>query len=214
MCLTECGAPPSSAVPFEGVSGASAVFAAAAEAAIRARGTFDPRVITEGTIAYLFRLDSGFTLIYRNSAGPITDHEREAMARVRRTDVAIVAYIGTEPLFMAIRDTRPEPTTISPLYREPVCLDVGRRKRRATRTTASTGAVAAGRRITVDLARARWPGMRERHHPPRPSCLPRRASSTRPRRKTRNRDAAPSARTWNSSASTTCRDARPTSRSS
>jgi L-ascorbate metabolism protein UlaG (beta-lactamase superfamily) len=140
---------------------------AAAEAAIFARGTSDPRVITEGTIAYLFEFDSGFKLIYRNSAGPITDDEREAMARVGRTDVAIVAYIGqyvadvqtavtlplvelynpavylpahhdeiagifldmgTEPLFMAIRDARPQTTSISPLYRTPVCFNVRARK--------------------------------------------------------------------------------------
>src|SRR5262252_9127285 len=50
---------------------------AAAEAAILKRGTFDPKVITEGTIAYLFTFDSGFRLIFRNSAGPITDAERE-----------------------------------------------------------------------------------------------------------------------------------------
>jgi L-ascorbate metabolism protein UlaG (beta-lactamase superfamily) len=145
------------------VIGAPTPEEAAAEAAIRAKGTFDPRVITEGTIAYLFRFDSGFTLIYRNSAGPITDYEREAMAQVHRTDVAIVAYIGqyvadaqiavtlplielyspdlylpahhdeiagtfldmgTEPLFMAMRDTRPQTTAISPLYRTPVCLNV------------------------------------------------------------------------------------------
>lgn len=141
---------------------------AAAEAAIFAKGTFDPRVITEGTIAYLFTFDSGFRLIYRDSAGPITEYEREALARVGRTDVAIVAYIGqyvagaqiaatlplielyspdvylpahhdeiagifldmgTEPLFMAIRDTRPQTTSIAPLYRTPVCLNVTARAR-------------------------------------------------------------------------------------
>jgi L-ascorbate metabolism protein UlaG (beta-lactamase superfamily) len=142
---------------------------AAIEAAIFAKGTSDPRVITEGTIAYLFTFDSGFKVIYRNSAGPITDFEREAMARVGRTDVAIVAYIGqyvagpqiavtlplielynpdvflpahhdeiagtfldigTEPLFMAVRDTRPTTTCIAPLYRTPVCLNVAARGHR------------------------------------------------------------------------------------
>ncbi|MBK4737786.1 MBL fold metallo-hydrolase [Noviherbaspirillum pedocola] len=135
----------------------------AAEAAILARGTFDPRVFTEGTIAYLFTFDNGFKLIYRNSAGPITDTERAAMARIGGTDVAIVAYIGqyaaerqiaatlpivklynprlylpahhdeiagtfldigTEPMFMAIRDQMPGTKSLSPLYREPVCINV------------------------------------------------------------------------------------------
>jgi L-ascorbate metabolism protein UlaG (beta-lactamase superfamily) len=141
---------------------------AAAEAVIRAKGTSSPLVITEGTIAYLFTFDTGFKLIYRNSAGPITAYERDALARVGRTDVAIVAYIGqyvagnqiaitlplvdlynpdiylpchhdeiagifldmgTEPLFMAIRDSRPNTTSIAPLYRTPICLNVAAKAR-------------------------------------------------------------------------------------
>lgn len=137
---------------------------AAAEAAILKRGTFDPKVITEGTIAYLFTFDGGFRLIFRNSAGPITDAERAVVKRIGgRTDVAIVGYIGQyvaqrqlaatlpivqlynprlylpahhdeiagtfvdiglEPLFMAIRDQMPGTSYLSPLYREPVCVDV------------------------------------------------------------------------------------------
>ena len=63
-------------------------------AEIRARGLMDPRIITEGTIAYLFTFDNGFRLVYRNSAGPITDSERAAMAQLGGTDLAIVAYQG------------------------------------------------------------------------------------------------------------------------
>lgn len=66
----------------------------AAEAAVIARGSFDPAISTEGTIAYLFTFDGGFRLIYLDSAGPITDAEREVMARIGRSDVAIVAYQG------------------------------------------------------------------------------------------------------------------------
>lgn len=137
---------------------------AAAEAEINARGTFAPEVITQGTIAYLITLENGFRLIYRDSAGPITAYEEEAMARIGgRTDLAIVAYIGqfvasrqiavtlpivqlyhprlllpahhdelvgtapdigVEPLFTAIRDLLPGTRTASPLYREPVCINV------------------------------------------------------------------------------------------
>ena len=137
---------------------------AAAEAAILKRGTFDPKVITEGTIAYLFTFDNGFRLIFRNSAGPITDAERAVLKRIGgKTDVAIVGYIGQyvakrqiaatlpiiqlynprlylpahhdeiagtfvdiglEPLFMAIREQLPGASFLSPLYREPVCLDI------------------------------------------------------------------------------------------
>jgi L-ascorbate metabolism protein UlaG (beta-lactamase superfamily) len=61
-------------------------------ARIRERGVSgDPRVVTEGTIAYLFTFDNGFRLIYRNSGGAVTDYERAAMARVGRVDVALVA---------------------------------------------------------------------------------------------------------------------------
>jgi L-ascorbate metabolism protein UlaG (beta-lactamase superfamily) len=138
----------------------------AAEAEVRAKGTTDPRLIKEGTLAYLFTFDSGFKLIVRNSAGPITDAERATMQRIGgKTDLAIVPYIGQyvaqrqldvslpiaklynarlylpahhdellplfpdigiEPLMMAIRDSVPGATTYSPLYREPICLDVAR----------------------------------------------------------------------------------------
>jgi hypothetical protein len=36
---------------------------------------------------------------------------------------------GTQPLFMAIRDTRPQTTSIPPLYRTPVCLNTAARGR-------------------------------------------------------------------------------------
>ena len=62
------------------------------DAAIRARGTGGPRVITEGTIAYLITLDDGFRIMYRDSAGVVTDFEKAAMARVGRVDLAITAF--------------------------------------------------------------------------------------------------------------------------
>jgi L-ascorbate metabolism protein UlaG (beta-lactamase superfamily) len=58
---------------------------------IRARGTDSPRVIDEGTIAYLITLDDGFRILYRDSGGRVTDYERAAMARVGRVDLAIAA---------------------------------------------------------------------------------------------------------------------------
>ncbi len=63
----------------------------AEEKAIRARGTSDPRVIREGTIAYLITLDDGFRIMYRDSGGHVTDQERAAMARVGGVDLALVA---------------------------------------------------------------------------------------------------------------------------
>jgi L-ascorbate metabolism protein UlaG (beta-lactamase superfamily) len=66
----------------------------AAEAEILARGTSSPDVITIGTIAFFVTFDSGFRLVWVDSAGPITDFELAYMQRIRRTDVAIVAYAG------------------------------------------------------------------------------------------------------------------------
>lgn len=66
----------------------------AEERAIRARGVSDPRVITEGTIAYLITLDDGFRIMYRDSGGRVTDEEKAAMARAGAVDLAIVAVAG------------------------------------------------------------------------------------------------------------------------
>ena len=66
---------------------------------IRRRGVNDPRLTTEGTITYLITLDSGFQILYRDSAGDVTDYERAAVQRVGRIDLAIVAlanaYLNT-----------------------------------------------------------------------------------------------------------------------
>jgi hypothetical protein len=65
-----------------------------AERAIEARGSSDPGVGTEGTIAFLFTFTGGLRLLFLDSAGPITDAERQLMRRIKRTDVAIIAYQG------------------------------------------------------------------------------------------------------------------------
>jgi L-ascorbate metabolism protein UlaG (beta-lactamase superfamily) len=61
------------------------------QAAIRARGTSDPRVTTEGTIAYLITLDNGFRIAYRDSGGVVTDLERAAFSKIPGVDVALAA---------------------------------------------------------------------------------------------------------------------------
>ncbi len=63
----------------------------AEEKAIQDRGTFDPRVITEGTIAYLITLDDGFRIMFRDSGGRVTDYEKAAMAKLPGVDLALVA---------------------------------------------------------------------------------------------------------------------------
>jgi L-ascorbate metabolism protein UlaG (beta-lactamase superfamily) len=59
--------------------------------AIMDRGTFDRRVIAEGTIAYLITLDDGFRIMYRDSGGRVTGYETAAMQRLPGVDLALVA---------------------------------------------------------------------------------------------------------------------------
>lgn len=61
-------------------------------AEVRARGTFDPKVITEGTLAYALVFPSGFKAVLIGSAGPITPGVRALAEKLGPVDVAIVAY--------------------------------------------------------------------------------------------------------------------------
>jgi L-ascorbate metabolism protein UlaG (beta-lactamase superfamily) len=64
--------------------------AEAEEKAIAARGTFDPLVVTAGTIAYLITLDDGFRIMYRDSGGHVTEEEKAALERLGGVDLALV----------------------------------------------------------------------------------------------------------------------------
>lgn len=64
------------------------------DAEVARRGTGDPRVNTEGTIAYLFTFDDGFRLMFVDSAGEVSPALRDAMNKVKATDLAFVAYQG------------------------------------------------------------------------------------------------------------------------
>ncbi len=64
---------------------------AAEQALVVERGSSDPRIMAEGTIAYLITLDSGFRILYRDSGGRVTDYEKAAALRVGPVDLAIVA---------------------------------------------------------------------------------------------------------------------------
>ena len=79
-------------------------------AIIRARGVQDPRVVTEGTLAYLITLDNGFRIMYRDSGGRVTDFEKSAMERTGRVDVALVAvsasYLNTVTVPQALEHVR------------------------------------------------------------------------------------------------------------
>jgi L-ascorbate metabolism protein UlaG (beta-lactamase superfamily) len=79
-------------------------------ATIRSRGVQNPRVATEGTIAYLITLDNGFRIMYRDSGGRVTEFEQAAMERVGRVDVALVAvsasYLNTVTVPQALEHVR------------------------------------------------------------------------------------------------------------
>ena len=64
------------------------------EKAIRDQGSFAPEVITEGTIAYAFTFDTGFKLLWLDSAGPVTDGDRALAQKLGPVDIAIIAYQG------------------------------------------------------------------------------------------------------------------------
>ena len=64
------------------------------EKEVRARGTFAPEVITQGTIAFAFTFDTGFKLVWINSAGPVTDGDRALAQKLGPVDIAIIAYQG------------------------------------------------------------------------------------------------------------------------
>jgi L-ascorbate metabolism protein UlaG (beta-lactamase superfamily) len=59
---------------------------------VRSLGTFDPKVITEGTLAYGLVFPSGFKAVLIGSAGPITPGVRALAQKLGPVDVAIIAY--------------------------------------------------------------------------------------------------------------------------
>jgi hypothetical protein len=64
----------------------------AAFEAMLARGSFDPLIITQGTIAYLFTFDSGYRMVWLDSGGPITPQLSALMGRIGTTNLAIASY--------------------------------------------------------------------------------------------------------------------------
>jgi L-ascorbate metabolism protein UlaG (beta-lactamase superfamily) len=64
---------------------------AAAFAALGARGSTDPNIITQGTLAYVITFDDGFRLAYRDSGGYMTSYETAAMNQIGRVDILLGA---------------------------------------------------------------------------------------------------------------------------
>ena len=62
--------------------------------AISSRGSRDPKLASEGTIAYLFTFDNGYRLYYQDSAGPITDAQKDLIKTIGSVDLGLFAYQG------------------------------------------------------------------------------------------------------------------------
>lgn len=64
---------------------------ASALATILARGSSDPNITTQGTIAYIFTFEDGFKLAWRDSGGVMTDYEKQVLAEIGPVDVLLGA---------------------------------------------------------------------------------------------------------------------------
>jgi L-ascorbate metabolism protein UlaG (beta-lactamase superfamily) len=65
---------------------------AAISAAVRARGTFSPDVLDKGTLAFALTFPNGFKVLNLDSAGPVTDGDRQLAQKLGPVDVAMIAY--------------------------------------------------------------------------------------------------------------------------
>lgn len=60
--------------------------------AVQAKGSFDPKIITEGTLAFGLVFPSGFKAVLVGSSGPITPGVRALAEKLGPVDLLIVAY--------------------------------------------------------------------------------------------------------------------------
>jgi L-ascorbate metabolism protein UlaG (beta-lactamase superfamily) len=98
---------------------------------IRERGTSDPRVAAEGTMAYIVTLDTGFRIAFRDSGGAVTEHERSAMAALGRVDLLLAAtaasYVTNLTTQQALEYQRTyKPSTFMPAHHDAPMTDLWR----------------------------------------------------------------------------------------
>ena len=79
--------------------------------AIRARGSRDPKIATDGVINYLFTFGNGFHLLFADSPGPITAGQRAIAQKAPAVDVAMLPYFafeaGIPPLVDLVKTFKP-----------------------------------------------------------------------------------------------------------
>jgi L-ascorbate metabolism protein UlaG (beta-lactamase superfamily) len=61
--------------------------------AVQQRGSWDPAVMSEGTMCLIIDVDD-YRIVYRDSAGPLSDEERSYFGRNPGCDLAIVGFVG------------------------------------------------------------------------------------------------------------------------
>jgi len=95
------------------------------------RGNHAPEVLTEGTMCLIFEID-GYKVVYRDSAGPVSDEERAYFGANPGCDLAIVALQGYPLLRRQLATTGPlietyQPRIVLPCHHDdlyPIFLDV------------------------------------------------------------------------------------------
>jgi len=79
--------------------------------AIRARGSRDPKIATDGVINYLFTFGNGFRVLFADSPGPITDGQRALAQKAPAVDVAMFPFFafeaGIPPLLDLVKTFNP-----------------------------------------------------------------------------------------------------------
>jgi L-ascorbate metabolism protein UlaG (beta-lactamase superfamily) len=81
---------------------------------IAAKGSSDPHLIDQGTIAYALVLPSGFSMVVFDTAGPITDGDRALARKLGRADVLTVPYQPHPVAEHQVRDSWPFIETFNP----------------------------------------------------------------------------------------------------
>lgn len=81
---------------------------------IGARGSNDPHLIDQGTMAFALVLPNGFSIVVFDTAGPMTDGTRALAKKLGRADVLTVPYQPHPVAEHQVRDSWPFVTTFEP----------------------------------------------------------------------------------------------------
>ena len=74
---------------------------------VRNQGSASPDILRKGTLAFAFTFETGFKVLFLDSAGPVTEGDKKLAERIGPVDVAIVAYQGHPVSSRQIGETLP-----------------------------------------------------------------------------------------------------------